>query len=269
VDAVKVRSQDAIQDVEKARDVVQSVVREFRRIHRECQVNRVNDVATHNYGKLANMLDRILGENPVPVNEAEAEAVRNRDKYLTHATSFPETQSYLTAVQNVLNAGQWAPLAAVSDAEIKLYTLESELAKIRKAFGEAQSKDKLKKALLAIRDNQLRIRKELEDMKADYDRKLSGKEPLIGAVGAQFFAKGEAKKIRHSIEWLQYEKDDLVVKVAASDPSIVVPGELKLNYTQNELFFEYEVRAGNTEGMFKVTVTPEVGKPVEVQITVK
>jgi hypothetical protein len=61
----------------------------------------------------------------------------------------------------------------------------------------------------------------------------------------------------------------VVVKIASSDPSVVVPAEMKLNFETNETYFEYEVKAGTKEGMYKITVTPEVGKPVEVQVNVK
>lgn len=71
------------------------------------------------------------------------------------------------------------------------------------------------------------------------------------------------------IQWLQYDKDDLIVKLTSSDQSIVVPVELKLNFDKNPNDFEYEVRAGNKEGEYTITLTPEVGKKVEVKVIVK
>ena len=59
------------------------------------------------------------------------------------------------------------------------------------------------------------------------------------------------------------------VKVTASDPSITVPPELTLNFERHEYRFEYEIKAGTKDGTFKITLTPAVGKPVEVQVIVK
>src|SRR5205814_2222856 len=61
---VKVRATDALQDVAKARDRVQGVLRDYRRIYRECQINRVSAPATSGYGRLGNRFERVLGENP-------------------------------------------------------------------------------------------------------------------------------------------------------------------------------------------------------------
>src|SRR5262249_54159961 len=65
---VKVRSTDALQDLAKARDKVQGVLRDYRRIYRECQINRVSTPATTGYGRLGNRFERVLGENPAPID---------------------------------------------------------------------------------------------------------------------------------------------------------------------------------------------------------
>jgi hypothetical protein len=75
--------------------------------------------------------------------------------------------------------------------------------------------------------------------------------------------------VRHAIEWRQYAADELTVKLTASDPSITVPAELKLDFERHQFRFEYEIKAGAKEGTFKVTLTPAVGEPVEVQVIVK
>ena len=41
------------------------------------------------------------------------------------------------------------------------------------------------------------------------------KDPKIGTVGPVFLTKGEVKKVRHTINWRQYEKDELVLKLVA------------------------------------------------------
>ena len=79
-----------------------------------------------------------------------------------------------------------------------------------------------------------------------------------------FLTKGESKKVRHAIGWNQSKDDDLTVKVTASDPSIVVPAELKLNFEANNLDFQYEIRAGQKEGEFVVTGPMATGTRVRM-----
>lgn len=251
VDPVKVRGLDALQDVEKARDIVQTVLREFRRIHRECQINRVSDVATNNYLRYCNRIEAILSEDPqVPV-------------------TFAKTQTLLTNVQGILNTNRWAPLATVTDAEQSLFALEAELSRIRKELGESENKEKLIKNLRKILDDQALVKKAIDAMYEAYVVIQSSKAPILGDIGAVALTKGEGKKLSHTINWAQYKEDELVVKVTSSDPSLVVPAELKLDFEKNQFRFEYEAKAGAKEGTYKITLTPAVGKPIEVTVVVK
>jgi hypothetical protein len=78
------------------------------------------------------------------------------------------------------------------------------------------------------------------------------------------------KKIKHSINWRQYKKDDLAVKLSVSEAgALVIPEALKLTFEDHQFDFTYEVRATNKEGSFTVTLTPEVGQKVEIKVTVK
>ena len=88
LDAVKVRSKDVGQDVAKARELVQGVAREFRRIERECVVNQLDDRNVADMGKIANRLDRVLGDNPQSVSPEEDEQVR--DGRLAPEATFPQ-----------------------------------------------------------------------------------------------------------------------------------------------------------------------------------
>jgi hypothetical protein len=269
LDAIKVRALDALQDVEKARDIVQSVVREFRRITRECEVNRVNEAALTASRKFTDDLDKILRDAP----EVQV--------------SFPKTQSLMTGVQNGINImsdsiserlrnpGDRTPLAvsvpsvAVSDAEISLHTLERELQRLRSEKGESVRLETLKRDLKKIKDDQALVRKDIIKWQIEIVDRETSPDPTIGKVGVVSLAKGETKKVQHTIAWNQYKEDDLKVKVTASDPSVVVPGEMNLNYEKHQFRFEYEIKAGTKEGDFVVTVTPAKGKPVQVLVSVK
>ncbi|HEY1186398.1 MAG TPA: hypothetical protein VGE74_02025 [Gemmata sp.] len=251
VDTVKVRSQSAVNSVDKSRDIVGTVLREFRRIHRECEVNRVIEGTTKNYYAYCTDLERILSEDPnAPV-------------------AFPKTLNLLNAVQGPLNNSRWAPLNAVTDAEQAIYALERDLQQIRKRIGSTESKEQLIKNLRAQIEAQQRIEKSILALYEDYLRRLRDPNPQIGEVGAVALAKGETKKLQHTINWRQYKEDDLKVKITASDPSVVVPAELTLNFEKHQFRFDYEVKAGTKEGNFKITITPAVGKPVEVTVIIK
>lgn len=252
VDSVKVRGQDAFQDVEKARDLVQGVAREYRRLVRECEINRLNEAVMKRLTDTAVLIESVVTESPNPKD-----------------ATFPKTQTLMLAVQNVLNVGRWAPLVAVSDAENALFALEAHLREIRARSGEAVTKENIIKGLRALLDKQKRVRDEVIAFQRDLEGVLSSPVPTIGAVGALALNKGEARKVSQTIQWNKYPKDDVVVTVTASDPSIVVPAELKLDFEKNQFRFEYEVKAGAKEGTYKITVTPAVGKPVEYPVVVK
>lgn len=270
LDALKVRSLDALQDVEKARDAVQSVVREFRRIARECEINRLNEAAQKFPREVADKLDALLQDAP----GAEV--------------AFPRTQALMTGVQNGLNAmsdsvaarlkaladrtpltAPSIPSVAVTDAEQSLHALAARLKEIRDELGEASSKEKLKKELLAIKEKQQRIANEIRVMREEWEKNVNSPDPRIVEVGVVSLNKGESKRLEHKIEWRQYKEDELAVKVTASDPSITVTPELKLNFEQHQFKFAHEIKAGAKEGTYKVTLTPAAGKPIEVQVIVK
>lgn len=275
MDTVKVRAQDASQDVAKARDVVQSIVREYRRIHRECQVNQVTVATRDKFGTFGNRIDRVLGETPPPVNDEERRQLAAGQ--LNPSTTFPETDKRIEAVLTPFNANSWANPASVSDAEQAITQLEKEISEIRKALGELQSQERLKKMLSSVIEEKKRIQKELQDWQTTLSTDLLKKEPKLSTVGAVFLTKGEAKKIKQGINWRQYDKDDVTVTITVTDkekkpvpPEVVaVPKPLKLDFEKNATEFDYEIKAGAKEGEYTVTVKPEVGDPVVFTVTIK
>ena len=251
VDAVKVRAQDAYGDVEKARDVVQTVAREYRRLTRECEINRMNEPTQKKYAEFTAEIETVLSESPAaPV-------------------SFIKTQGLLTGVQNTLNGGRWAALVAVSDAENSLYALEREVQRIRSKLGIDETIIGLRNSIKKIQLEQARIRKAIEADDAALAERLNSVIPTIGATGVLSLTKGEAKKVSHTISWNQYKLDDLVLNFTASDPSITVAPTMTLNFEKNQFRFEYEIKAGNKDGTFKVTLQPATGPPIDVQVIVK
>lgn len=275
LDTVRVRATDAAQDVGKAFDAVQEVVRKYRDLHRECVVNQVTEVTRDRFGLFANKLDRVAGENPAAVTEREGQMAAAGQ--LTPKMTFPAASKSVDGVIEPMAGGRWAESAATQAAGQALAVLEQEVKALRDELGEIGTREKLKGMIAAVIAEQKRISKEFERLKERSGERLRSKEPELGPAGPLFVAKGEAKVVKQGIQWLQFDKDELTVKVAvltkdgqpAPADALGVPAELKLNFERNQLDFEYTVKAGSAEGEFLVTLTPEVGLPVQVVVTVK
>ena len=270
LDNVKVRSKDAMQDLAKAKDIVQTILREFRRIEKECIYNQLDDKVIAAYGDFANTADRILGETPAPVSaHEEAELDKRLERNQPYST-FPTAENLTAQVQKALEEGRWADPVLVSDAEIALFGLARELSAFKARIGEGETFDKVKNEITVLRDQQKRLLRELEMWKIWNDGLLVQDIPSISSVGPVFLRKGETKRIQQNIHWRQYKEDTYTIKVASSDPTaVIVPSELKLDFEKNDLKFDYEIRATNKEGDFTVTLTPAVGPKIEFKVTVK
>jgi hypothetical protein len=271
VDAVKVRSKDATQDVNKAKEIIQTITREFRRLEKECIYNQLDEKNIVAYGTFGNRTDRVLGENPFSVSPAEdAEEERRTRAGVPPRPSFPTAEKLLSLVQDALDAGRWADGVTVSDVEITLTGLLRELTDIRQAIGEGESYERVKREVNALVEQQRRVKEELRKWEIFISGVTLQDTPEIAPVGAVFLAKGESQKIKHTIRWRQYKEDNLIVKVTSSDPTgVIVPEELKLDFEKNDLSFDYEIRAANKAGDYTITLTPAVGKKVEMKVTVK
>jgi hypothetical protein len=126
------------------------------------------------------------------------------------------------------------------------------------------------RALLArIQTNQRRIYQEIIAFESYYAVPRAPIVPTISGVDEVAIAVGRSVVIQHRISWNQYPGDDMRVRVTSSDPSLVVPKELVLDFDKHQFKFEYEIKAGDKAGTFTVTLTPAAGKAVEVRVTVK
>jgi hypothetical protein len=276
IGAVTVKSKTVIQDVAKAKEIVLLVGRAFRKIEKETVVNNLDERTIAQYGKFANRIERVLGETPPIVSpDEDVEIQTGRSEAtpfgaLTPRATFPAVEKDLAAVQENLDRNTYANPGQATEADIKLNALEQEITRIRQILGEAQSKDKLIKEARAIIERQQRVRREIQELERALAGELTREEPSIGPVGEVALSKGEAKKVKHTINWRQYKKDDLAVKLTVSEAgAVVVPEKLKLTFEDHQFDFTYEIRATNKEGSFTVTLTPEVGEKVEVKVTVK
>ena len=132
----------------------------------------------------------------------------------------------------------------------------------------AVTKARLRRMLVEIIEAQARIRPRIEPPPPPLHPLKFG--VAIRVAGPIVLKKGGATTVAHSIVWgVKYEKDTVDVKVTASDPSIVVPSVLNLDYEKHQFRFSYAVKAGDKAGTFRVTLKPEVGEAVEVIVVVE
>ncbi len=258
VDAVKVRSADAMQDVEKARDIVQSVGREFQRIANECRVNRLNTPTQERHDKYVALVMSIL-------SESEA----------TTAT-FPKTQALMTNVQNALNLGDWAPLDAARNAESSIHELQAQLKKIRDELGVGESHAAVKNALTVIQQNQERIKKQIRDQEEAFAKRIGQPFPTINAVAGLSVSKGQTAIVQHRIDWNQFQGDTMKVGLTVVDATgmpagdaLVVPAEIIVDFEKHQFRFDYAVKAGSKPGTYKITLKPAAGPTIDVQVKVE
>ncbi len=276
--AAAVRAKDALQDVAKARELVQGVGKDFRRIEQECVVNRLPENNLNQYGGWANRFDRVLGVAPQYPAVSKTEDYQLHDGVsdakpfgtLTPKGMFPTTENRMNEGQTAFDANRYPDPTVVNTAAAMLRGLEEEVAFIRALIGEASTKEKLQIMLRSLLDRQKRIGQAIKTANADWVIGQFGVTPLIRGVGQQFLAKGEVKKIKQGINWRQFDGDTVTVKLVSSDPAnVIVPAEIKLDFEKNQLEFEYEIRAGTKEGDYTITLTPQVGDAVKVSVQVK
>ncbi len=242
IDNLKSRGIGMTQDVARARDFTNAVHVDYRRILRECEANQFQKGTIDHYARdivapLADVLDRSFANAEKAQSDMQA----------------PFAQGRKPDVQLVFEAGQ------------KVELLIADLQAVRDRLGEALSLDKLRNQLRSILDTQTLVSAELAELKRRLEKEIF--EPSVRPVGPLVLAKGEKKAVKHVMDWKLYDKDDLVVRFAASADALTVPAEVKLSSDKNEL--EYEVTAGQKAGEYTLTVTPAVGKPVVVRVTVR
>jgi hypothetical protein len=103
------------------------------------------------------------------------------------------------------------------------------------------------------------------DYGPEYDQ--GWKEPAIGEVPLVVLEKGKSVKVRHAIRWRQYADDTMPVEFVAA-AGLKVPAKLTLDFEKHSLEFEYEI-TGLAEGEYTLVLTPAVGQPVKVSVSVK
>lgn len=241
-----VRGVDIAQDVAKAREVTAGILVDYRRILAECEVNRMQSATIDRYRNvIVNPLSAILEDASVG--------------------SYRNAEMALASLQAPLNESRRPDAAVMESAESSVRELVARMQDLREKFGESLNISKLRDQIQAILKRQQDVKTMLDDLAKNIRERLF--QPDVRPAGPVALAKGETRKVKHSVDWKLYDKDDLVIRLEASDPSLTVPPMVKV--PADDLEFEYPITAGQKSGEFTVTVSPAVGKLVTVRVTVK
>jgi hypothetical protein len=238
-----VKANDIAQDIGKAKDQSAGILIEYKRLFREAETNRCGQ----------NVLDRYLTTVLGPLDEVNQK-------------QFPVSEEAHRIVADEL-AGNRKPVPlSISADKAALTELIIKLDIIRSALGDALSIQKAQEELRKIISRQEAIQKVAILIRSLTVDQLFA--PEIKQATSVSVAKGGTVTVKHAVDWKLFDKGELKVTVtAAAETGLTVPGTITVKDDKDE--FEYTIKAGEKTGDFKVTVTPAVGKPVEILVTVK
>jgi len=241
--SASVRTLDVLQDLGKARDATQSVVTEYIRLRREAEFNRCNRAVIDKWNDvILTPLPRIL-EN-----------------------EFPAAEQTLTAVQSSLASGVRPDDISLDNARTALTVLIAELRKVREKQGDVVNINKLRDDLRKIIEDQQQVSTALERIKKGIISSLFNPKLLPGP--ALVLAKGEKRTITQQINWNAYVEGSLTIKLQAQPGSdLQLPAQVIAQDDRDD--FSFELTAGQKAGEFTITLTPAVGEPLLLKVTVK
>lgn len=238
-----VKAADIAQDIGKAKDQSAGILIEYKRLFREAETNRCGQ----------NVLDRYLTTVLGPLDEV-------------NQRQFPASEEAHRIVADELAGNRKAVPLTVSADKAALAELIIKLDIIRSALGDALSIQKAQEELRKIIARQEAIQKVALMIRSLTVDLLFA--PEIKQATSVSVAKGGTVTVKHAVDWRLFDKGELKVTVtAAADSGLTVPGTITVKDDKDE--FEYPIKAGDKTGDFKVTVTPAVGKPVDILVTVK
>ncbi len=251
--SARVRAEDIIQDVGKARELSQVVAAEYGRLRREVETNRVAMERDAN-GVLASKVGQ----------KYQAEIIQPLEQL--QGKEFKAAEDALAAFRDPLVAGARPEDPVTQTARSNLALLISALQAVRNRLGEAISVSKLRDDLRKIIEQQKLVSSALKRLHEKLVVELFA--PKIRPAAPIVLNRGEKRTIRHAIEWNVFEGDEIKVRIEPqSGSNITGPGEVAVKADKNE--FRYELTAGDKPGEYTVKLIPSVGEPVEVKVTVK
>ena len=246
-----VRALDILQDINKSKEQLASVLVDYERLYREIQTNRCNPKLLEKYsnpdGKgIIQETKRILdGSNP--------------------EGNFPLAESALGAFQGTLNNKQVPPQAEIDAARLQLANLRNVLGKLRSLSGSVVDGAKLRKDLQDLIELEKKQRILVDNLvKKEQERlqspSITSNKPIEVKVGATV-------SVKHAIDWKLYAQGELAVFIETPAGSgLDVAKDITVKDDKTE--FAYDVKAGMKPGNYTLKIKPFVGNTVEQQINV-
>lgn len=241
--AARVRAEDVVQDVAKARDLIQAVAADYARLRAEVVTNRCDPSVPERY-----------------------DAVVLRPLESVFAAEYKAADEALAGFRDPLLGGRRPEPPAVGAARTTLSALITRLEQIRRDLGDALTEKMLQDRLRQIIESQRQVSAALDALRRDNRTRLFAPDLLPpGPVTVQ---PGGTVVVTQKLDWKLFDKGELRVRFDAPPGNeVTVPAEMVVKDDQDA--FEYKLTAGAKSGEYLVRVVPSVGLPVEVRVTVK
>jgi hypothetical protein len=236
-----VKATDIAQDISKSRDQTIGILTEYKRLYREAETNRCG----------RNVLDRLMSSVIGPLEDVNQK-------------QFPEAEEAHRLIADELANGRKPVPLAINADRTALLELIVRLDAIRASLGDALSTQKLQEELRRIIGRQEGIKKAAVVIKDLLIKRLFAPELRMPAAVTVDAKKSITVKI--PIDWKLYDKGDLTL-TAVADGGVMVPMMLSIKDDKDEI--ELPVTALDKPGEYRITVTPAVGAPVVIVVTVK
>jgi len=241
--AARVRAEDIVQDVAKARDLVQAVAADYLRLRAEVVTNRCDVSVPERY-------------DAVVLKPLEA----------VFAAEYKAADDALAVFRDPLAERRRPDPPAVAAARTTLAALITRLEQIRRDLGDALTEKLLQDRLRQIIASQRQVSAALESLRRDNRTRLFA--PELVPAGPVAVAPGGTVTVAQKIDWKLFDKGELRVRFDAPPGNeVTVPAEVVVK--DDVEAFEYRLTAGAKRGEYVVRLVPSVGPPVEVRVTVK
>jgi hypothetical protein len=236
-----VKATDIAQDIAKGRDQSIGILAEYKRLYHEAETNRCG----------RNVLERYLTTVLGPMGDV-------------NGIQFPAAEEAHRIVADELTGNRKpVPLALQAD-KTALADLIVRLEVIRTSLGDALNIAKAQEELRKIISRQEGIQKAARKLRELVLTRLFA--PELKSVTGITVAPGKAVTVKIPVDWKLYDKGDLAIEVTA-DGGAKVPAKLVVKDDKDE--FDLTITAGPTAGDIRVTLTPAVGYPIVLSVTVK
>jgi hypothetical protein len=242
--AEQTRSNELLEQVQKAKDVSNEVFTDYSRILQEFRVNR---------------LPKHL------IDQMDEKVVGRLGGVL--ATDFPQVDEAYGAFHGELSASRAPPVDVAFKAQAMVTTLLTKLRDIRAGIGQGLDLKKVISQIEALIRDQTLVAESLKGIGGSFTRKLT--EITVTPPGAPVnLTAGQKLVVRVPVDIGPAYNGTFTLKLEPSAGSdLKAPETVKLKEDDTE--FTLEVTAGFNKGQHAIRVTPDIGPARDVRVIVK